>query len=71
MADARDVEIRGDVIRLGQLLQLAGVADSGGQAKALLAEGGVTVNGEPESRRGRQLHRGDVVSAPGGELRVT
>jgi ribosome-associated protein len=71
VADVRDVEIRGDVIRLGQLLQLAGVADSGGQAKALLAEGGVTVNGEPESRRGRQLHRGDVVSAPGAELRVT
>ena len=67
MADARDVEIRGDVIRLGQLLQLAGVADSGGQAKALLAEGGVTVNGEPESRRGRQLHRGDVVAVEGME----
>ena len=71
MADVRDVEIRGDVIRLGQLLQLAGVADSGGQAKALLAEGGVTVNGEPESRRGRQLHPGDVVAAAGAELRVT
>jgi len=71
VADVRDVEIRGDVIRLGQLLQLAGVADSGGQAKALLAEGGVTVNGEPESRRGRQLHPGDVVAAAGAELRVT
>jgi ribosome-associated protein len=71
VADVRDVEIRGDVIRLGQLLQLAGVAESGGHAKALLAEGGVTVNGEPESRRGRQLQRGDVVSALGAELRVT
>ena len=71
MADVRDVEIRGDVIRLGQLLQLAGVADSGGQAKALLAEGGVTVNGEPESRRGRQLHPGDVVALGDASVRLT
>ena len=66
----RDVEIRGDVIRLGQLLQLAGIADSGGHAKALLAEGGVHVNGEPETRRGRQLHPGDVVAAAGDQVRV-
>ncbi|HEY2655841.1 MAG TPA: RNA-binding S4 domain-containing protein [Solirubrobacteraceae bacterium] len=38
--------------------------------KALLAAGEVTVNGEPESRRGRQLHPGDVVSAGGRELRL-
>jgi ribosome-associated protein len=71
VTDVRDVPIRGDVIRLGQLLQLAGVADTGGHAKALLAEGGVAVNGEPETRRGRQLHRGDVVTASGAALRVT
>jgi ribosome-associated protein len=63
----RDVTVRGDGIRLGQLLKLAGMADSGGEAKALLGEGTVTVNGEPESRRGRQLHNGDVVAVPGGE----
>jgi ribosome-associated protein len=57
----RDVEIRGTMIRLGQLLQFAGIADSGGEAKQLLADGEVTVNGEPEARRGRQLHPGDVV----------
>jgi ribosome-associated protein len=62
LADMRDVDVRGDVIRLGQLLKLAGLADSGGEAKALLAEGVVTVNGEAESRRGRQLHDGDVVA---------
>jgi ribosome-associated protein len=66
-----DVPIRGDVIRLGQLLKLAGLADGGGEAKALLAEGGVTVNGEAETRRGRQVHPGDVVVAERTELRVT
>jgi ribosome-associated protein len=66
----RDVAIRGDMIRLGQLLKLADVVDSGGELKALLAEAEVLVNGEPESRRGRQLHPGDVVSVAGDDLRV-
>jgi ribosome-associated protein len=66
----RDIAIRGDMIRLGQLLKLADVVDSGGELKALLAEGDVRVNGEPEARRGRQLHPGDVVSVAGEELRV-
>jgi ribosome-associated protein len=65
-----DVEIRGDSIRLGQLLKLVGVAESGADAKALLAEGAVTVNGEAEERRGRQVHRGDVVVADGVESSV-
>jgi ribosome-associated protein len=66
----RDVPIREGTIRLGQLLKLAGVAGSGSDAKALLAEGLVRVNGEPEERRGRQLHDGDVVEAEGEALRV-
>jgi ribosome-associated protein len=66
----REVEIRDDTIRLGQLLKLAGIVDSGGEAKALIAEGGVTVNGEPESRRGRQLRAGDMLVAAGQEVRV-
>lgn len=66
----RDVTIRGDMIRLGQLLKLSGLADSGGEAKALLAEESVTVNGEREARRGRQLHRGDVVAVGEEEVRV-
>ena len=64
----RDVEIRGDMIRLGQLLQYAGLADSGGEAKRLLADGAVTVNGKTEARRGRQLHSGDVIAV--GEEQV-
>ena len=59
----QDVAIRGDMIRLGQLLKLAGVIGTGAEVKALLATGGVEVNGERETRRGRQLHPGDVVSA--------
>jgi ribosome-associated protein len=49
------------MIRLGQLLKASGLADSGGHAKALLESRAVRVNGELESRRGRQLRRGDVV----------
>ena len=66
----RDVQIRGDMIRLGQLLQYAGLADSGGEAKRLLADGAVTVNGEPELRRGRQLHPGDVVAVGEEEVEL-
>ena len=66
----RDVAISGAMIRLGQLLKLAGVVDSGGELKALLAETDVLVNGELEDRRGRQLHDGDVVTVAGDEFRV-
>lgn len=61
----RPVEIRDEVIRLGQLLQLAGIVDSGSDAKLILQGGEVLVNGEPEERRGRQLRPGDVVEAFG------
>jgi ribosome-associated protein len=66
----RDIPIRGDVIRLGQLLKLAGVVDSGAEAKELLEADEVRVNDEREQRRGRQLVRGDVVTAAGERLRV-
>ena len=66
----RDVQIRGEMIRLGQLLKLAGVIDAGGEAAAYLASSPVTVNGEPEARRGRQLHPGDEVVAGGETLRL-
>ena len=65
-----DVPIRGDTIRLGQLLKLAGLVDHGSEARAFLADRHVLVNGEHEQRRGRQLHPGDVVSAGARELRV-
>jgi ribosome-associated protein len=64
------IEINGDMIRLGQLLKLAGAASGGADAKALIASGQVTVNGEPELRRGRQLHPGDVVRLGMDDLRI-
>jgi ribosome-associated protein len=70
MTAPRDVAIREGSIRLGQLLKLAGVADSGSEARALVQDGAVTVNGEVETRRGRQLRRGDLVSASGETIRV-
>lgn len=65
-----EVPIRGGMIRLGQLLKLAGVLDAGGEVKELLATTPVLVNGERESRRGRQLVPGDVVIVGDEELRV-
>jgi ribosome-associated protein len=66
-----DIPIRGDSIRLGQLLKFAGLVEDGGEVKGFLASETVLVNGEPESRRGRQLHPGDVVQVGGEELRLT
>ena len=65
-----DVAITTDTIRLGQLLKLAGLVDSGSDAKFLLAGGEVIVNGEPETRRGRQVRAGDVVSLGNASVRV-
>jgi ribosome-associated protein len=66
----QEVEIRGDSIRLGQLLKVAGLMASGAEAKTLLADGRVTVDGEPETRRGRQLRPGAVVAVEGWEIRA-
>ena len=66
----QDVEIRGELIRLGQLLKLSNLAGSGADARDLLLASGVTVNGEIETRRGRQLHRGDVVAIGDEAMRV-
>lgn len=65
-----DVEVRGGTIRLGQFLQLAGLVDSGSDAKTLVAEGAARVNGEVELRRGRQLRGADVVEVGGQRARV-
>jgi ribosome-associated protein len=70
MARIEEVQISGETIRLGQLLKLAGIAESGGDGKALLAQEAVRVNGAPEARRGRQLHDGDLVEARGESARV-
>ncbi len=67
----REIPITGETIRLGQLLKLAGVVDSGSEVKVLLAATPALVNDEPEIRRGRQLRAGDRVVIAGEELLVT
>ena len=59
-----------DFIRLGQVLKATGMAESGAEAKEIIQEGLVSVNGEIETRRGRKLHQGDVVSYDGKELEI-
>jgi ribosome-associated protein len=66
----RDVPIDDDMIRLGQFLKLSDLLDTGGDGKALIAAGEVLVNGEVETRRGRQLRRGDVVTLQDVRVRV-
>jgi ribosome-associated protein len=67
----QDIPITDDVIRLGQFLKLAGVVDSGAETKGRIAAGEVRVNGVVETRRGAQLHRGDVVTIDNERLRVS
>ncbi len=52
----------GGMIRLGQFLKFAGLVESGAHARELIAGGDVEVDGELETRRGRQLHGGEVVT---------
>jgi ribosome-associated protein len=66
-----DVPIRDQSIRLGQFLKLANLVESGSEAKPLIVDGAVSVNGEVETRRGRQLALGDVVALGGRSARVS
>ncbi|MDN6555076.1 MAG: RNA-binding S4 domain-containing protein [Acidipropionibacterium acidipropionici] len=59
------------MIRLGQFLKFANLVETGGRARELIAAGDVDVNGETETRRGRQLHPGDVVTVRSGGQQVT
>ncbi len=61
-----EVPITQGTIRLGQFLKLANLVESGADAKPLIADGGVSVNGEVDTRRGRQLVIGDLVSLRDG-----
>lgn len=71
MSEPIDVAIRDHSIRLGQFLKLANLIESGADAKPLMAQGVVQVNGEVETRRGRQLVMGDVVTLGGLSARVS
>lgn len=67
--DIEVVPIRDETIKLGQFLKYAGLAESGAEARELIEDGEVTVDGETELRRGRQLRAGNVVVVqhPAGE----
>jgi ribosome-associated protein len=66
----REVPIRDEMIRLGQFLKLADLVENGSDARPLLAGGTLLVIGETETRRGRQLVKGDVVQLGAERVRV-
>ncbi|AJT42763.1 RNA-binding S4 domain-containing protein [Psychromicrobium lacuslunae] len=70
MTHSDEITIRDDSIRLGQLLKLANLAEDGLQAKEFIENGLVKVDGEIETRRGRQLHPGSVVSLNGQSVTI-
>ena len=65
-----EVVVGAEGIRLGQLLKLAGLVESGGSAKQVLADELVLVNGRPEARRGAQLKPGDVIIFGNRKIRL-
>jgi ribosome-associated protein len=71
MSDTIEVPITGEMIRLGQLLKLAGVVDDGAQARTLIEDGEVSVDGEVDRRRGRQVRPGSSVRLGETLIRVT
>lgn len=66
----QEIVIKDDYIKLGQALKLAGLVGSGVEAKILIQDGLVTVNGEVDERRGRKLVPGDVFSLDGNDVKV-
>lgn len=71
MQDTIDFELDRDHVELNQLLKLAGVCDSGGAGKQLVASGAVTVDGEVELRKTCKIRAGQVVQVDGVEIRVS
>lgn len=64
------VIIRDDFIKLGQAMKLAGMVGSGVDAKMLIQDGQVEVNGEVEYQRGKKLHEGDVITFDGESVQI-
>ena len=62
--------LRGEYIKLGQALKAAGMVESGVEAKEVIQEGLVMVNGETDTHRGRKLYGGDIVLFDGEEIRI-
>lgn len=64
------IKLRGEFIKLGQALKAAGLVESGVEAKEVIQEGLVMVNGEVDTRRGRKLYAGDQVVFDGEEIKI-
>ena len=64
------IRLRDEYIKLGQALKAAGLVESGVEAKEVITEGLVTVNGETDTRRGRKIYAGDMVLFDGEEIRI-
>lgn len=64
------IKLRDDHIKLGQALKAAGMVESGVEAKKVITEGMVSVNGEVDTRRGRKLYAGDIVRFNGEEIKI-
>ena len=65
-----EISIKDDFIKLGQALKLANVVSDGVEAKIVINEGQVKVNNETDTRRGRKVYEGDVISFDGNEIKV-
>lgn len=65
-----ELKLRDEFIKLGQAMKVAGIVSSGIDAKMLIQDGQVTVNGEVETRRGKKLYDGDVFEFEGEEFKV-
>ena len=64
------IKIRDEFIKLGQALKAAGLVESGVEAKLVIQNGEVLVNGRPELQRGKKLTGGEVISYNGQEIRI-
>jgi ribosome-associated protein len=69
--ESREFQLNAEYVRLCDLLKLAGVAESGAQAKHMVAEGLVTVDGAPESRKTAKIRAGQAVECRGVRVTVT
>ena len=66
----QEITLREEFIKLGQALKAAGLVDSGVEAKIVIGDGKVKVNGEVEYQRGKKLHGGDIVSYNGEDIKI-
>ena len=64
------IKLRYEYIKLGQALKAAGLVESGVEAKIVITDGEVTVNGQVETQRGKKLHGGDIVEFDGEQIKI-